>query len=367
MKIAIIADPLDNQNAGVHTYTKHLVESLILHRGQNQILLIREKVDPNLKNCQQIALPNTRLPIGYASFRLFALVPYMLIKEKVDVVIEPAHFGPFNLPKKICRVTMIHDLTPLIFPEFHKWHSQLLQRWFLPGILRKSDIILSNSHNTTQDLKVMFPNVAEKVHTIHLGKDPFFQPIAESGQLEKYGIGKSYFHFVGTIEPRKDLPTLLKAYELFRNGFIGKNLPQLVIAGGRGWKSNHFYELVEQHPFRSDILLTGFVPHELLPELHSHSLALIYPSLYEGFGLPLLEAMSCGCEVITCRNSSLTEVGGAFAYFFETGSASRLCSRMIQVANQDLSIERKTELIAWSDQFSWHNYAKQLLSILEIQ
>lgn len=365
MKIAVIADPLDNQNAGVHTYTKHLVESLISNKGKHQILIIREKKDTTLHGCSQIALWNTRLPIGYASLRLFAIVPYILMKEKVDVVIEPAHFGPFNLPKSIKRVTMIHDLTPLIFPQFHKWHSQLLQRLFLPGILRRADLILSNSKNTSKDLEMTFPGIAPKIHTILLGKDKAFQPTGESGQLNTYGIRRPYFHFVGTIEPRKDLMTLLTAYEKFRNSSDIEPAPQLVIAGGIGWKSQPFLDALRNHPYKEDILLTGFVPKSVLPELHSHSIALIYPSLYEGFGLPVLEAMSCGCDVITCRNSSLTEVGGALAYYFETSNPVDLSIQMNEVVSTELSIEHKTQLIQWSNHFDWNDYAINLIQILE--
>ena len=103
MRIAIIADPIDNQNAGIHVFTKEMVDAMIRTNPGHEIILIREKRDPELKGAEQICLWNTRLPIGYASLRLFIMIPWLMIRKKVDVVIEPAHFGPFNLPKKIIR------------------------------------------------------------------------------------------------------------------------------------------------------------------------------------------------------------------------------------------------------------------------
>ena len=123
MRIAVIADPLDNQNAGVHNYTRHMVDSLIRNRGDHEIILIRQRRDPDLEGCTQIVVPGIEWPIGYASLRLFFIVPRLLKKAQVDVVIEPAHFGPFNLPSSITRVTMIHDLNPVLFPHLHRWHS----------------------------------------------------------------------------------------------------------------------------------------------------------------------------------------------------------------------------------------------------
>ena len=364
MKVAIIADPLDNQSAGVHSYTRHLVQSMIRNRGSHEILLIREKEDPQLEGCRQIAVPNTRHPVGYASLRLFFIIPRLLKREEVDVVIEPAHFGPFNLPDTIKRVTMIHDLTPIIFPEFHRWHSSFLQRVFLKRILRKTDLILSNSNNTSRDLKRIFPTTENKIMTLHLGKDPYYKPVESRKALQRLGIETPYFHYVGTIEPRKDLNTLLEAYRLFRSAHP-ENRVQLVIAGKKGWKSNDFYTALESHPYRKDILITGYLPKETLPVLHTHSTAMIYPSLYEGFGLPVLEALSCGATVITCRNSSLTEVGGDKALYFETGDPRDLMKTMNVAMDMEITDKIREERIQWSDKFSWTDYARELFRKME--
>lgn len=363
MKIAVIADPLDNQNAGVHSYTRHMVNSLIENRGEHEIIVIREKKDPELEGCTQIAVPNVRWPIGYASLRLFFIVPCILRKLKVDAVIEPAHFGPFNLPSSIRRVTMIHDLTPILFPQWHRWHSQMLQRLFLKRILRRADIVLSNSDNTSADIIRTYPFTEGKVHTIKLGVDPFYQRTEERDELDKLGIGQNFFHFVGTIEPRKDLPTLLEAFDIFKRNDTENT--QLVVAGGWGWKSEDVRQRLKDHPYRENILVTGFVDKVVLPQLHSHSISLIYPSKYEGFGLPVLECLACGGHVITARNSSLVEVGGDQAVYFNTSDAEQLvsCLRSALKKKKDARmIETRTR---WAGSFRWEAYGRTLITFLE--
>lgn len=357
MKIAILADPLDNQSAGVHTYTRELIQALVAYDQENEYLIIREKKDPKL-SLEQIAIPNIRLPIGFASLRLFFIIPFILRFKKVDAVLETAHFGPFNLPKRIKRITMIHDLTPLLFPEYHRYHSQLLQRIFLKKILRKADLILSNSQNTTKDIARVFPFAKSKTKTILLGRDLEFKPILSRNYLNAKELLVPYFLFAGTIEPRKNLEILLAAYHSFRKETDEKIL--LLITGGGGWKTENFFIQLEKHPFREDIVLTGFVKKEELIELYSNALALIYPSLYEGFGFPIVEALACGTKVICSNNSSLPEVGGSVCLYFDPKKEKELLIHLKTIFEQSQNgVVQKEELIRQAEQFSWEKYANE--------
>ncbi|PHI20301.1 hypothetical protein CEQ90_08940 [Lewinellaceae bacterium SD302] len=412
MKIAIIADPLDNQRAGVHVYVRELVKALIANPGPHEYILIRERVDPEL-DIEQVAIPNTRLPIGFASLRLFFLVPLKLRQLGVDAVYEPAHFGPFNLPRSIKRITMIHDLTPILFPQFHNYHSQLLQKIFLPRILRRTDLVIANSHNTRDDLLKVYPflqsptssgstqerssfstlsnsaeqpehrtdfgcqsskagkeqeqlpisSLTDKVAMIHLGVSDFFRPDDRQDFLEAHGIQHPYFLYVGTIEPRKNLLQLLEAYQQFREGGVAKTL--LVLVGQIGWKSKAFDEALSAHPFREDIILTGYIKKEFLPQAYYHALSLIYPSVYEGFGFPIAEAMACGGAVICPDNSSLPEVGGELARYYSTYDTRELSEIMWRVALQGLpTVNRRKAYSAWAARFSWESYAIQFNTIM---
>lgn len=355
MKIAILADPLDNQSAGVYTYTKQLIEALAKYDTENEFLIVRQTKDSKLL-LPQLAVSNFKFP-GYASLRMFLIIPFILRKEKVDAVLEPAHFGPFNLPKRVKRITMIHDLTPLLFPQYHRFHSQLLQRIFLKRILQKADLVLSNSQNTTKDLIKFFPFTKSKVKTILLGRDTDFQAITSKEYLQKKGITDPYFLCTGTIEPRKNLIVLLEAYQAFREQTTEKVL--LILAGKKGWKTDDFFSKLEKHPFRNDIVLTGYVEKQELIELYSQAVTLVYPSLYEGFGLPVLEALSCKTRVICSNASSLPEVGGSVALYFQPQDKTELLAHLLTVFQEyKQGISNKEALLQQAQKFSWKEYAK---------
>lgn len=365
MKIAIIADPVDNQKGGIHVYTRELLSALAVHGRQHQYLVVREKDGPPFGHLEQIVLPNLRTGLGLAALRLFLWVPWVLSRQGVDAVLEPAHFGPFNLPKRIRRITVIHDLTPILFPQYHNWHSQWLQRLFLSGILRRADLVLANSKHTAKDLMTHYPHCIGKVHTLLLGADHLRQrPTEQRSFLDGRGINAPYWLSVGTIEPRKNLPRLLHAYGQFRlrNGVR----VLLLIAGQRGWKSDAFFQALEAHPYRQDIHLLGFVPDDALSELYSHALGLVYPSEYEGFGFPVLEAYRCGCPVVCANNSSLPEVGGEWAFYHDAHDADSLCKAMGVLFNlpaEDRAV-RCQAVQAWAARFTWEKYVEAFEQIL---
>lgn len=360
MRIAILADPLDNQRAGVHVFTKELIDAIIALGKADQLILIREKVDENL-DVEQIAVPNIHLPIGFASLRLFFVIPYILRKHKIDAVFEPAHFGPFNLPKKIKRITMIHDLTPILLPQYHRWHSQILQRIFLKSILKNTDWILTNSRHTQEDVQKVFPFANAKTSYVYLGKHPSFKPTPNPSRISQLGLKKPYFMYVGTIEPRKNLLTLFKSFELF---CMENSSVDLVIVGQLGWKSEEFEAALKKHPFRNRIHLTGFVAFSDLPILYTHSIALVYPSEYEGFGLPIIEALACGTQVIAANNSSLKEIGEGAAVFFDTHNPEDLYEKMRLVYDLSPEDDFKTR-IQHADNFSWKKCAESFLEKIE--
>lgn len=366
MKIAIIADPIDNQKGGIHVYTREVVKALLAYDKHNEYLLIREKYDPELEGAEQIILPNFRFGLGYSAFRLFFIVPFVLIRRKVDMVIEPAHFGPFNLPRRILRTTVIHDLTPILFPQYHRYHSQLLQHLFLGRILRKANLVLSNSQHTTRDLHQHYPITKGKISTILLGIDHIKLSVTTQKEyLDQIGINHPFWLYVGTIEPRKNLVRLLQAYKAFRDNEDG--LSQLLIVGQKGWKSEPFFEELAAHPYKEDIVLPGFVPDQALAELYSHAIGLIYPSEYEGFGFPVLEAFSCGCLVVCADNSSLPEVGGDIAYYCQAENEYSIYEQMqaLYQLDDEQRIQKKKQAIKWAQQFSWRKYAEQFADTIQ--
>jgi len=365
MKVAIIADPIDNQKGGIHVYTRELVAALSRYGQQHEYLILRERVDPELEGLEQIVLPNFRFGFGIAALRLFFAVPWVLNRRGVDAVLEPAHFGPFNLPKRIRRITMMHDLTPILFPQYHNWHSQQLQRLFLPSVLRRADLVLSNSQNTTSDLHKHYPQTQGKIETILLGADHLQRERVQTRHyLDEKGIQHPYWLSVGTIEPRKNLLRLLEAYRQFRAQTEERVL--LLVVGQKGWKSESFFDALEQHPYREDIILPGFVPDAALSELYSHAIGLVYPSEYEGFGFPVLEAYACGCPVVCADNSSLPEVGGRWAFYHDAYDADGLCRAMQSLYElpEDERQRMASEVAEWAAGFTWKGYVERLEAVL---
>ncbi len=363
MRIAILADPVDNQSAGVHTFTREMIRGLLRHDRKNSYFLFRRRKKPPFPGARSIAVPRLRFTILFPAIRLFLLFGRLAARFRVDIVVEPAHFGPFFMPRRIKRVTVIHDLTPLKYPELHRFHSQLLQSLFLKRILKNADLIIANSENTRQDIIRFFPFTEPKVETIYLGNDDLFIPDHRKEIPEKYGISSPYFLFVSTIEPRKNLNLLLNAYSRFRMNT--SDVIKLVIVGARGWKCKKIFSEIEAHPYKEDIILPGYVPLEELPAFYSQALAFIYPSFYEGFGLPVLEAMACGAPCLVSNVSSLPEVAGNATLMFNPFDTGDLTEQMDLISSDpNLRAELSGRAIKQAALFSWDRFALEFLDTL---
>ncbi len=366
MKIAFLADPLDNQTAGIHVYTREIIKAITQLETSHEFLIIRAKEgNEDFGEAKQIIVPVESFPPFHLRLRQLFSIPKILIRENVDIVIEPAHFGPFNLPEQIKRVTVIHDLTPLLFPQFHPFMSVLFHKVFLKRTLRQTDLVITNSLHTANDVIRQFPFTKDKIEPILLGKNESYVPKEKRMDiLQKYNIRPPYFLHTGTLEPRKNLMLLLQAFEAWKQQ-TGKP-HQLVLAGKKGWQIDDLYEAIDQSLYKNDICLTGFVVTEDIPYIYSVADCFIYPSKYEGFGLPILEAMSCGTPVICSNTSSMPEVGGAVAYYIDPNNKMDVVRQMNQVlmdkANGKLPIEKMTQQ---ANPFSWEQTAKKTLQVLE--
>lgn len=364
MHILFIVDPIDKQKAGIYQYTLQMVYHVWKMNTKHQLSFISLHCDQILSQITAIPLPNTIPFIMNDPIRQFVSLPRLINKLKPDVVIEPAHFGPFNLSKSIKRITVIHDLTPILYPDLHPLSSQILHRVFLKRILRKADLIITNSENTKMDVIEYSEQVKSKTHSILLGKDKLFRPLKDKSILEKYLISKPFILSVGTLEPRKNLVTLLRAFQIFKTTNQSDTI--LVLTGQNGWKNNNLEKTIEEHPFKKDIIRTGYVDSGDLPALYSQCSVFIYPSLYEGFGLPLLEAMACGAPCVIADNSSLKEVGGEAVLYFPTKDPSALSLQMVEICKHPKKQEEfKEKSLRQAENFSWEKYAVTFLELIE--
>ncbi len=364
MKIAIIGDALDYQYAGIYYYTKELINALADIDKKNEYWIVREKSTGDIsKNVKELVIPSKNFP-GASAYRLFVTIPKKLVQKGVDIVVEPRHFGPFNLPKDIKRVTVIHDLSPIHYPQWHQFASSKLQQLFLPSILKRADHIITNSNFTAQDVIDYFPFTKNKTSGILLGKEGFFKPKPDSSILAKLGLQTPYLLHTGTIEPRKNLQLLIKAFEQIKKKKL-TNL-QLVLVGKLGWKSESLQQLIAASPFKKDIKLLGYVDRGVLPTIYTGASAFIYPSHFEGFGLPVLEAMSCGTPVVVSNVSSLPEIIGTAGLTFSPNNQDQLVKRIYQIM-EDESLQQtlSKKSLQQAAKFSWHKTAKETLDIFE--
>ena len=277
----------------------------------------------------------------------------------MDYVIPPT----FN--KNI--VLTIHDLAFMRFPEFNfDWFIKKYSHMVRKNVVN-SKKVLASSESTGRDILKFFGTAPEKVEVVHLAAGPIFKKLG-SGEIDraiilKFGIRGPYILSVGTIEPRKDFVTLIKAYNIIRvknPGFSHK----LVIAGRTGWKSEATYLEHGLSPFKDDIIFTGRVSDQELVQIYNQAAIFVCTSLFEGFGLPLLEAMSCGLPVICSNSSSMVEVAGDAGILVEPGNTCGFADNIIKIVNDNILRNKLSEnSLKKSGKFSWEQTARKTLEV----
>ena len=291
--------------------------------------------------------------------------PLEFLGFKADILHCPDYLIPPTLNKNI--VLTIHDLAFLRFPDFNF-------DWFIKkytGEVKKnaqiSKKIIADSKNTKNDIVRFFKIDPAKIEVVYLAADNLFKKLLEKEKdisvLKKYKIDKKYILSVGTIEPRKNFITLIEAFNLIKHNINNFDY-KLVIAGQTGWKSEATYEKREKSPYKEDILFIGRVPDQDLVQIYNQAELFVYPSLFEGFGLPPLEAMSCGLPVIASRTSSLKEVVGDAGILISPGDNIELQKQILYVLkNEEIKEELKGKSLVQSKKFSWVDTAGRTLDI----
>jgi glycosyltransferase involved in cell wall biosynthesis len=253
-----------------------------------------------------------------------------LKKIKADVFVSPDGFC--STTTSIPQLLVIHDLAFLHYPQFISGSHLRLYKSRTPKSITRAKKIIAVSAFTKQDIIDKYEVTADKVSVIYNGARAVFQPVtAEERKLikETYADGKEYFIYVGSIHPRKNLYNLLKAFSVFKKR-LRSNM-KLLIVGRLAWKYDAFVKSLDSYKFRNDVKLMHHVSDDELVSLLASSYALVYPSYFEGFGLPLVEAMACRVPVICSNRSALPEVGGNAALLFEPDNYEEMADRMMLI------------------------------------
>jgi len=338
------------------------IKALAAIDSYNEYFIVRAISEGDIsKNVKELIIPQAKFP-GAAPYRLFVQIPRILAKQQVDIVVEPRHFGPFNLPKSIKRVTFIHDLSPLHHPEWHQFTSRFLQQLFLPSILKRTDHVLTNSEYTKQDIIKHFPVTRNKITSTLLAKEAFFKPQEDLPLLKELNINGPYILHVGTIEPRKNLTVLIEAFEQLKQN--ANQQLQLVLVGKKGWKSENVFTTIKNSPYKKYIKVLGYVERNALIALYSSTEAFVYPSLFEGFGLPLVEAMACGSPIISSSATCLPEIVGNAGLFFSPTSSTELKTQLLKILENAAQRNKMRQLsIQQAAKFNWEATAQKTLTV----
>jgi glycosyltransferase involved in cell wall biosynthesis len=367
MKICVDVNVLRPPRTGIENYVHYLLNYLFKIDKENQyVLLSSKKFDINFFNSYGTEFVKDFLSLPLKPALIFwynFFLPVKFKKYKCDLLFSPDFFSPIIL--NIPSISVVHDLTPLLYPKFHTFKNYIRFKYYLPLSLRKNKKIITVSNATKQDIMNIFKIPEEKIVTIYPGVDrEIFKPISNSDILnkvkEKYNLPYKFILFVSTLEPRKNLPTLLKAlYNLKRKQSIPH---KLVCVGKKGWFYENIFEMVKNLNLEDDVIFTGYVPDEDLVAIYNLAEVLVYPSFYEGFGFPILEAMSCGCPVIASNTSSMPEVVGDAGILIDPYSEEDIERAILMVLEKDnLRNELKEKSLNRASYFSWENTAKEVL------
>jgi glycosyltransferase involved in cell wall biosynthesis len=271
------------------------------------------------------------------------------------------------LPLRDCpTVLTVHDLIFHLFPQHHK----RLNRWYLnaamPLYCRRADVIICVSEHSKADLVRVWDVDPTKIHVVYEAADAHFRPASlerVAAVRARYGLPERYLLSVGTIEPRKNLVRLLDALAVLRHK--GDDV-RLVIVGRLGWLYDDFQSELERFEHRQSVLQLGFVPDDDLPAVYSAASITVLASVYEGFGLPVLESMACGTPVVSSRASSLPELGGEAAWYFDPRNVQEMAQVIDQVWHDaELRREMSQRGLAQAARFSWSRAAQETLRVYE--
>jgi len=382
MLIGLDAIPLTEPLAGVGHYTAELGRALAAEAPAHRFELLypssyppieadpaRPSSDPARRAATRSAGPPNlspvRVPVGALGRRWWSLgLPLYARRRGLDLF----HGTNFEVPLwgAALRVVTVHDLSLLVRPETHERRRVWRARLRLPLMARRADAVVTPTEAARREVMERLGLPASKVFAVPEAAREIFRPAPFEATAEarrRLGVGDEFLLAVGTIEPRKNLPALLGAFEEVVRARPGSDL-QLVLAGRAGWMSEELLAGLEGSPARGRVVLTGYVPDADLRDLYSSCRLFVYPSLYEGFGLPPLEAMRCGAPVVASRAAAVAEVAGGAARLFETESREDLARALSELlgdegARRDLS-ERGLRRAA---EFSWGRTARLTLDV----
>ena len=362
--IGIDAQAVGTNLSGNEIYIRNVIDHLPEDPSLNYSLFLNQKFnylgDDFGSKYKRIFFktknPFLRLPLEF---------PFLLMKNKVDLL-HVQYTAPLivNCP----LVTTIHDISYEHYPELFTKKEALFLSYGIQNTAKRAAKIITVSEYSKHDLMETYKIPDDKIVVTYNSIDESFKVIHDPVRIkqikDKYEIGDAdYILAVGNLQPRKNIVRLLEAYKKLRLENINMK-EKLVIVGKKAWMFSEIFKKLEGFPYIKDVILTGYVPQNELPILYNGARLFVYPSLFEGFGLPVLEAMACGVPVVTSNVSSLPEVSGDAALLIDPYQVEGIADGMYQLLNQPSLYEAcRLKGIQRANQFSWRKTAEKTVEV----
>lgn len=368
MRIAIDATAIPAQRVGAGNYIMNLGRSLIQIDQQNTYVIFAQARDAALwgaihPNAQTVSLTwRSRLQ------RILweqVLLPSHVRSLGIDLLHSPHYTLPVATPS--ASVVTFHDMTFFLYPHMHQQYKRLFFRTMIRVASQRANAIIADSESSRQDILSLLHVKPTKVFTVPLGVSPDYHLFDDHRALEniqrKYELPEHFLLYVGVLEPRKNLTALVRAFKLL----LDQGMPHsLVIVGRKGWMYDQLFRIIKDLDLVGRVVFTGYVPEAELPAFYNAAEVFIYPSVYEGFGLPVLEAMACGTPVVTSRISSMPEIVGEAGILVDPYRIDELADAVNRILkDQELRRNLAGHGIERAKAFTWERTARETLSVYQ--
>lgn len=368
MIIAIDASRANKaQKTGTEWYSYHIIEQLkrIIPDNYRVILYTNEKLTGGLEKIpNHWRERNLNWPLKYlwTQLRLW----WELIANPPDILFVPAHTIPF-LPfsKKTKVVVTVHDVGFKALPKLYKMVQVYYHDLTMRKIRRRADIVITDSEFSRREIEKFYKLNPEKIAVVHLGYDQdryLPKSIAKAEILEKYGLSRPYLLYVGRLEKKKNIGNIVACFTMLKSKFPDL---KLVLAGNVGNDFNAIKEIIVKNRLEKEIILPGYISEEDLPEIIRQAEVFLFVTLYEGFGLPIVQAMACGTPVVTSDldpHREIAKEGAAYANPYQPEQIARVVQNILQ--DSQFSAQLKNKGIQEAKNFSWYNTAQAIWRIL---
>lgn len=369
MRIAVNAIFLQKDKLeGYGHYVQEVFSRIVQQHPEDEFIFVFDRpyhesfiFGPNVKTI--LVKPTARHPL---SFKIWydITAPIALRSYKPDVWIQP--YGFCSLTAKIPQVLILHDLAFLHFPQFIPWHQRWYYQMFTKKFLHKANSIVTVSDYSKKDMIDHFKIKNEKINVVNGAANKNFKALSwQEKELvkETFSDGKEYFLCTGGIHPRKNVMNLLKAFSLFKK-WQQSNM-KLLVVGRLAWQYEDLLQKLKTYKYRDDVVLLGYQPDEQLVKITGAAYAMVYPSFFEGFGLPILEAMQSEVPVITSNTGCMPEIGGDAALYANPNDPDAIAKQMLHIYKDEILRSRLiTAGIMQAAKFNWDKAANELWEII---